>query len=73
MGWPVGWLVGARRQYITAKLPFSEFAYRRLRVAQRMLTIWVTFAVIAYLSGLAAVAIHSRASLATAGLPRWRY
>jgi asparagine N-glycosylation enzyme membrane subunit Stt3 len=63
---PIGWLLGARRQYVTAKLPFCEFAYRRLRVAQRMLTIWITFAVIAALLSLAALAVHSRPSLVVA-------
>jgi hypothetical protein len=67
---PVGWLclllIAGRSGHVTAKLPFCEFAYRRLQVARRMQTIWVTFAVIAWLLGLGAVAIHSRASIAAA-------
>jgi hypothetical protein len=67
---PVGWLclllIGGRSGDVTAKLPFCEFAYRRLKVTQRMQTIWITFAVVASLLGLAAVAIQSRASIAAA-------
>jgi hypothetical protein len=67
---PIGWLclviLGWRGGSIRARLPFCEFAYRRLKVAQRMQTIWVTFAVISFLLGLAALAIHSRASMAAA-------
>jgi hypothetical protein len=67
---PIGWLclalLGWRGGDIRATLPFCEFAYRRLKVAQRMQTIWVIFAVIAYLLALTALAIHSRASIAAA-------
>jgi hypothetical protein len=63
---PVAWLIAGRSGHITARLPFCEFAYRRLQVAQRMLTIWITFAVTAYLLSLAALAIRSRASIAAA-------
>jgi hypothetical protein len=63
---PVGWLIAGLSGHITASLPFCEFAYRRLKVAQRMLTIWITFAVVAYVLALATVVIHSRASLAAA-------
>lgn len=58
---PVGWLclllIGGQSGHVTAKLPFCEFAYCRLKVAQRMRTIWVTFAVVATLLALAAVTI----------------
>jgi hypothetical protein len=67
---PVGWvcflLIGGQSGHVTAKLPFCEFAYRRLKVARRMRTIWTTFAVIAWLSGLVAVGVDSRASIAAA-------
>jgi hypothetical protein len=63
---PVGWLIAARSGDITARLPFCEYAYRRLRVAQRMLTIWITFAVTAFVLGLATVVIQSRAAIAAA-------
>jgi hypothetical protein len=63
---PLGWFIAGRSRYVTARLPFCEFAYRRLKVAQRMQTIWLTFAVVAYLSALVAVGLHSRASLAAA-------
>jgi hypothetical protein len=67
---PIGWLclalLGWRGGHIRAKLPFCEFAYRRLKVAQRMQTIWVTFAVILFLLALTASVVHTRASIAAA-------
>jgi hypothetical protein len=63
---PLGWLIAGRGGYVTARLPFCEFAYRRLKVAQRMYTTWLTFAVAAYLLGLAALGIHTGSSFAAA-------
>jgi hypothetical protein len=66
LGWLCLWLFASWGGQVSAKVPFCEYAYRRLKVAQRMLTIWMTFAVVSYLLALAAVAVHTRVSFAVA-------
>jgi hypothetical protein len=72
---PIGWIVLiylslAGGGGVTGKLPFSEYAYRRLVVAQRMQTVWIVAAiVVGILAGVALaihLASHSSASFAAA-------
>jgi hypothetical protein len=68
---PPGWLILlylslAGGGGVTGRLPFSEFAYRRLVVAQRMQTVWIVAAIVVGLLALLALAIHSSASSAAA-------
>jgi hypothetical protein len=68
---PIGWIVLlylslAGGGGLTGRLPFSEFAYRRLVVAQRLQTVWIVVAIVVGLLALLALAIHSSASLAAA-------
>ena len=68
---PIGWVVlvvlsFAGKGGVTGRLPFSEFAYRRLVVAQRMQTVWIAAASVVGLLAVVALIVHSRASLAAA-------
>jgi hypothetical protein len=68
---PIGWFVLlylslAGRGGVTGRLPFSEFAYRRLVVAQRMQTVWIVAAIVVGLLAFVGLAIHSPASMAAA-------
>jgi hypothetical protein len=68
---PIGWLVLlylslAGGGGVTGVLPFSEFAYRRLVVAQRMQTVWIVAAIVVGLLAFLGLAIHSSESLAAA-------
>jgi hypothetical protein len=68
---PIGWIVLlylslAGGGGVTGRLPFSEFAYRRLVVAQRMQTAWIAAAIVVGLLAFVGLVIHSSASLAAA-------
>ena len=68
---PIGWLVLlylslAGGGGVTGRLPFSEFAYRRLVVAQRMQTVWIVAAIVVGLLAFVALLIDTPASLAAA-------
>jgi hypothetical protein len=61
---PIGWIVLlylsiAGKGGLTGRLPFSEFAYRRLMVAQRMQTVWIAAAVVVGLLASLSLAIYS--------------
>jgi hypothetical protein len=71
---PIGWVgmfiiaaigrSGVRN--VTGRLPFCEFAYRRLVVLQRMQTVWTVVSVILVVLAVTGIAIHSAASEAAA-------
>ena len=68
---PLGWIILFVLSLVagggvTGRLPFSEFAYRRLVVAQRMQTVWIAAAIVVALLALVALIIHSPASMAAA-------
>jgi hypothetical protein len=68
---PIGWIVLfylslAGRGGVTGRLPFSQFAYRRLVVAQRMQTVWIVATIVVGLLALLGLAIDTSASLAAA-------
>ena len=68
---PLGWVVLIYLSFaggggVTGRLPFSEFAYRRLVVAQRMQNVWIAAAIVVGLLAFSGLAIHSSASLAAA-------
>jgi hypothetical protein len=68
---PIGWLVLlylslAGGGGVTGKLPFSEFAYQRLVVAQRMQTIWIVAAIVVGVLAFVGLIIHNSASSAAA-------
>jgi len=68
---PIGWIVLIVLSLVsgggvTGRLPFSEFAYRRLVVAQRLQTVWIAAAIVVGLLALVGLLIHSSASLAAA-------
>jgi hypothetical protein len=68
---PIGWLVLlylslAGGGGVTGRLPFSEFAYRRLLVAQRMQTIWIVAAIVVGVLAFLCLIIHTSASSAAA-------
>jgi hypothetical protein len=61
---PIGWIVLlylslAGKGGLTGRLPFSEFAYRRLKVAQRMQTVWIVAAIVVGLLASLSLAIFS--------------
>jgi hypothetical protein len=61
---PIGWIVLlylslAGKGGLTGRLPFSEFAYRRLMVAQRMQTVWIVAAIVVGLLALLGLAVYS--------------
>ena len=68
---PPGWIILlvlslAAGGGVTGRLPFSEFAYRRLVVAQRMQTVWIVATIVVGLLALLGLAIDTSASLAAA-------
>jgi hypothetical protein len=68
---PIGWIVLlylslAGGGGVTGRLPFSQFAYRRLVVAQRMQTVWIVATIVVGLLALLGLAIETSASLAAA-------
>jgi hypothetical protein len=68
---PVGWvglfiIAAISRKGLTGRLPFCEFAYRRLVVLQRMQTVWFVATGLLVMLAFAAVEIQSSASKAAA-------
>ncbi len=69
---PLGWLVlfiiactHRPADYVTANLPFSEFAYRRLTVARRMMRTWTGLSMAAAVLALVILMFQSPAAVAT--------
>jgi hypothetical protein len=69
LGWLVLFLISVTRRpgdFVTARVPFCEFAFRRLRVARRMRLAWGGATIVLLILALAAAVIHGSASLPAA-------
>ncbi|HEY3845036.1 MAG TPA: hypothetical protein VGL48_17455 [Acidimicrobiales bacterium] len=69
---PLGWLVlfiiactHRPADYVTANLPFSEFAYRRMTVARRMMRTWTGLSLASAVLALVLLMYESPAAVAT--------
>jgi hypothetical protein len=70
---PLGWIIlgfvalaHPSGGYLTARLPFSQFAYRRLVVARRMLRVWLGAAAVAGVLALLSLGLQRSGSAAAA-------